>query len=221
MFLERLVLFDLDNTLLTCDSDYEWARFLVEKGVIDEEAHAARNEILFEHYRAGTLDINEFLEFHLKPLAAHPRSQLDAWHAEFMHERILPGIAKGTWDLLEKHADDMRVIITATNNFVTAPIASYLGVEHLIATEAEQIGGEFTGRVVGTPSFREGKVTRLEKWLEERDCSWGSVAECWFYSDSLNDLPLLSRVHKPVAVDPDDTLKQHAETAGWQIISLR
>ncbi|MBI1175024.1 MAG: HAD-IB family hydrolase [Sideroxydans sp.] len=221
MCFERLALFDLDHTLLTSDSDYEWARFLVDKGVIDREAHEARNEIFFEHYRAGTLDIREFLNFQLKPLASHSRAQLDAWHAEFMHEKILPVIAKGAWDLLEKHADDLRVIITATNDFVTAPIARYFGIEHLIATEAEQVDGEFTGRVVGTPSFREGKVARLEQWLKKRGCSWDSVAESWFYSDSLNDLPLLSRVHRPIAVDPDDTLKRHAETAGWQIISLR
>ena len=130
-------------------------------------------------------------------------------------------IAKGTWDLLAKHAGDLRVIITATNSFVTAPIARHLGIEHLIATEPEQADGEFTGRVHGTPSFREGKVERLEAWLAERGGSLGSVAECWFYSDSLNDLPLLSRVSRPVAVDPDPTLKQHAESAGWEVISLR
>ena len=221
MFLERLALFDLDNTLLTSDSDYEWAQFLVGKGVLDRNVYEARNEAFYEHYKAGTLDIHEFLDFQLKPLADHPRAQLDAWHAEFMQKRILPMIARGTWDLLAKHAGDVRVIITATNSFVTAPIARHLGIGHLIATEPEQLDGEFTGRVEGTPSFREGKVARLEQWLAGRGASWDAVGECWFYSDSLNDLPLLSRVQRPVAVDPDPTLKQHAEAAGWQIISLR
>jgi HAD superfamily hydrolase (TIGR01490 family) len=221
VFLERLALFDLDNTLLTSDSDYEWAQFLVGKGVLDREVYAARNEAFYAHYKAGTLDIHEFLDFQLKPLADHPRAQLDAWHAEFMEEKILPMIARGTWDLLEKHAGDLRVIITATNSFVTAPIARHFGIEHLIATEPEQADGEFTGRVQGTPSFREGKIARLEQWLADRGGSLDAVAECWFYSDSLNDLPLLSRVHKPVAVDPDPTLKQHAEAAGWPIVSLR
>ncbi|HEX8979472.1 MAG TPA: HAD family hydrolase [Parasulfuritortus sp.] len=216
-----MALFDLDNTLLTSDSDYEWAQFLVGKGVLDREMYAARNEAFYEHYKAGTLDISEFLDFQLRPLAEHPRAQLDAWHAEFMQEKILPMIARGTWDLLARHAGDLRVIVTATNSFVTAPIARHLGIEHLIATEPEQAGGEFTGRVQGMPSFREGKIARLEQWLAERGGSWDAVAECWFYSDSLNDLPLLSRVHKPVAVDPDPTLKQHAEAAGWPIISLR
>jgi HAD superfamily hydrolase (TIGR01490 family) len=221
VFLERLALFDLDNTLLTGDSDFEWARFLIGKGVLDRDVHAARNDAFYEQYKAGTLDIHEFLDFQLRPLTCHPRAQLDAWHAEFMKEKVLPMIARGTPALLDRHAGDVRVIITATNSFVTAPIARYLGIEHLIATEPEQVAGEFTGRVLGLPSFQGGKVERLEQWLAAQGASWESVAECWFYSDSLNDLPLLSRVHWPVAVDPDVTLKRHAENAGWQIISLR
>lgn len=217
----RLALFDLDNTLLAGDSDFEWAQFLIDKGVLDREVYAARNEAFYRQYKAGTLDIHEFLDFQLKPLSRHPRRQLEAWHAEFMRERILPMVAPGAPALLARHADATRIIITATNRFVTAPIARHLGVEHLIATEPEENGGEFTGRVSGTPSFREGKVSRLEEWLNARGMTWSDVAESWFYSDSLNDLPLLERVTHPVAVDPDDTLRAHALARGWPVISLR
>ncbi len=217
----RLALFDLDNTLLAGDSDFEWAQFLIEKGVLDREVYAARNQAFYDQYKAGTLDIHAFLDFQLKPLSRHPRAQLDAWHAEFMRGRILPMIAPGTPALLARHASDVRVIVTATNSFVTTPIARHLGVEHLIATEPEERGGEFTGRVVGTPSFREGKVERLQAWLAQRGLTWSDVGESWFYSDSLNDLPLLERVTHPVAVDPDDTLHAHALARGWPVISLR
>lgn len=217
----RLALFDLDNTLLAGDSDFEWAQFLIEKGVLDREVYEARNQAFYDQYKAGTLDIHEFLDFQLKPLARHPRAQLDAWHDEYMRNRIIPMVAAGTPRLLDKHAGDVRVIITATNSFVTAPIARHLGVDHLIATEPEQVDGAFTGRVSGLPSFKDGKVIRLEQWLAAQGESWASVTESWFYSDSLNDLPLLSRVRHPVAVDPDDTLRAHAEAHGWPVISLR
>lgn len=217
----RLALFDLDNTLLAGDSDFEWAQFLIEKGVLDREVYEARNQSFYEQYKAGTLDIHEFLDFQLQPLSRHPRRQLEAWHAEFMRDRILPMIAPGAPALLARHTDATRIIITATNRFVTAPIARYLGVEHLIATEPEEKGGEFTGRVLGTPSFREGKVQRLEQWLSARGLGWDDVAESWFYSDSFNDLPLLERVTHPVAVDPDTTLLAYAQARGWPVISLR
>jgi HAD superfamily hydrolase (TIGR01490 family) len=217
----RLALFDLDNTLLAGDSDFEWAQFLIEKGVLDREIYEARNQVFYDQYKAGTLDILEFLDFQLKPLSRHPRVQLDAWHAEFMQAKVLPMIASGTPALLERHAGEVRVIVTATNSFVTAPIARHLGVEHLIATEPEHRDGEFTGRVTGTPSFKEGKVARLDTWLAARGESWAGVEASWFYSDSLNDLPLLARVQYPVAVDPDPTLKVHAERSGWPVISLR
>jgi HAD superfamily hydrolase (TIGR01490 family) len=217
----RLALFDLDNTLLAGDSDFEWAQFLIARGVLDRELYEARNADFYAQYKAGTLDIHEFLDFQLKPLARHSRAQLDAWHAEFMAEKILPMVAKGTPALLERHADALRVIITATNHFVTAPIARHLGVEHLIATDPEAVNGEFTGRVQGLPAFREGKVARLDQWLTERGARWADVETSWFYSDSLNDLPLLEHVHQPVAVDPDPTLRAHAEAAGWPVISLR
>lgn len=219
----KLALFDLDNTLLAGDSDFEWAQFLIEQRVLDREVYEARNVEFYEQYKAGTLDIHEFLDFQLKPLSRHPRSQLDAWHSEFMEKRILPRIAPGARELISRHllGDDLCIIITATNRFVTAPIARALGISNLIATEPEHKGGEFTGQVSGVPCFREGKITRLESWLDEHNLTWLSFLESWFYSDSLNDLPLLKKVTHPVAVDPDATLKGYAEKNAWPIISLR
>jgi len=217
----RLALFDLDNTLLAGDSDFEWAQFLIAQGVLDREVYEARNQQFFEQYKAGTLDIHEFLDFQLKPLSRHPRKQLEDWHREFMRLHIHPIITQKARDLVKSHCHDARVIVTATNSFVTYPIAREFGIEHLIATEPEEVSGEFTGRVLGVPSFREGKVTRLEAWLSERGLAWSSFEQTWFYSDSLNDIPLLSKVTDPVAVDPDETLKETALEKGWSIISLR
>jgi HAD superfamily hydrolase (TIGR01490 family) len=154
-------------------------------------------------------------------LSRHSRKVLDEWHREYMRTRILPIITQKARDLVASHRDDARVIVTATNRFVTAPIARELGIEHLVATEPEQENGEFTGRVLGEPCFREGKVVRVEAWLAEHGLHWRSFKETWFYSDSLNDLPLLAQVTNPVAVDPDETLKETALEKGWMIISLR
>ena len=216
----RLALFDLDNTLLAGDSDFEWAQFLIEQGVLDREVYEARNQEFYDQYRAGTLDIHEFLDFQLKPLSRHPRTQLDAWHREFMKRKVRPLMREKARELVARHREDLRVIITATNSFVTLPIAREFGIANLIATEPEQRNGEFSGGVVGIPCFREGKVARLEQWLTGQDRSLASFSESWFYSDSLNDLPLLERVSHPVAVDPDDTLRRHASGRGWPIISL-
>jgi len=219
----KLALFDLDNTLLAGDSDFEWAQFLIEKRVLDREVYEARNMEFYEQYKAGTLDIHEFLDFQLKPLSRHSRSQLDAWHSEFMKNRIAPLIAPGAGELIKRHmlAQDLCVIITATNSFVTRPIAQALGINSLIATEPEQRNGEFTGKVSGVPCFREGKIARLESWLDEHNLTWLSFLESWFYSDSLNDIPLLKKVTHPGAVDPDATLKGYAEKNAWAVISLR
>jgi HAD superfamily hydrolase (TIGR01490 family) len=216
-------LFDLDNTLLGGDSDFEWAQFLIGEGVLDREVYAARNQAFYDQYKAGTLDIHEFLDFQLKPLARHPRALLDQWRARFMTEKIQPLVLPKARALVESHrqAGHVPVIITATNRFVTAPIAREFGVPHLIATEPEERDGAFTGRVHGTPSFREGKVERLAQWLAAQGKGWSDVEESWFYSDSLNDLPLLAQVTHPVAVDPDATLRAHAEANGWPVISLR
>lgn len=219
----RLALFDLDNTLLSGDSDFEWSQFLIEQGVLDRELFEAKNLKFYEQYKAGVLDIHEFLDFQLKPLSRHAHKVLDAWHEEFMRIKVRPMMGAAARALVAKHlaAEDICLIITATNSFVTAPIAREFGVPHLIGTDPEQVNGEFTGNVAGIPSFREGKVTRLENWMAERGWDWSSFSDTTFYSDSLNDLPLLSRVKHPVAVDPDATLREHAQRHGWEIISLR
>ena len=216
----RLVLFDLDNTLLTGDSDFEWAQFLIEQGVLDREAYEARNQAFFDQYQAGTLDIHEFLDFQLKPLSRHPRAQLDVWHRQFMDIKIRPMIRPQARALIERHRGDLCAVITATNSFVTSPIAREFGVAHLIATEPEQRGGEFTGRVSGIPCFKEGKVKRLEAWLAGQGKTIAAFDESWFYSDSHNDLPLLERVTHPVAAHPDEKLRAHAAARGWKIVSL-
>jgi HAD superfamily hydrolase (TIGR01490 family) len=216
----RLVLFDLDNTLLAGDSDFEWAQFLIEQKVLDREVYEARNHRFYEQYKAGTLDIHEFLDFQLKPLSRHPRAQLEGWHRDFMERKIRPLVRDKARALVGQHRGDLCAVITATNSFVTAPIAREFGVAHLIATEPEHRNGEFTGGVDGVPCFREGKVTRLDAWLAGRGETLGSFSESWFYSDSLNDLPLLERVSHPVAVDPDPTLKTHASRKAWRIMSL-
>lgn len=219
----NLALFDLDNTLIAGDSDFQWAQFLIEKKALDRELHETKNIEFYEQYKDGTLDIYEFLDFQLKPLARHSRLQLETWRTEFVQKKIVPIIAPGARALIERHQldGDLCIIITATNSFVTAPIAQLLGIEHLIATEPEQKKGEFTGKVSGIPSFREGKIDRLEQWLDAHNLTWLSFLRSWFYSDSLNDLPLLGKVTHPVAVDPDATLKNHAEQNNWSIISLR
>lgn len=219
----NLALFDLDNTLLSGDSDFEWSQFLIEQGVLERELFEAKNLAFYEQYKAGTLDIHEFLDFQLKPLSRHARKVLDAWHEEFMLRKVRPMMGKKGRELVRRHqqSGDICVIVTATNSFVTAPIAREYGVAHLIATEPEVNDGEFTGNVAGEPSFREGKVLRMESWLAQHGWNWGSFEESWFYSDSLNDLPLLDKVRYPVAVDPDDTLRKHAQKQGWTIISLR
>jgi len=219
----NLALFDLDNTLLNGDSDFEWSQFLIRIGVLDRELFEAKNLAFYEQYKAGTLDIYKFLDFQLKPLSRHARKTLDEWHRQFMRESVLPMITPQSRELVQRHraAGDVCVIITATNSFVTAPIAREFGVEHLIATEPEHRDGEFTGGVADVPCFREGKITRLVNWLAERGWTLGSFVDSTFYSDSLNDLPLLCKVKHPVAANPDETLRTHAEQHGWRIISLR
>ncbi len=219
----KLALFDLDNTLLNGDSDFEWAQFLIGKGVLDREVHEATNIAFFEQYKAGTLDIHAFLDFQLAPLARHPRAELDAWHREFLAARIRPLISPAARALVRQHAaaGDLLAIVTATNSFVTGPIACEFGIPHLIATIPAQDNGRFTGQPRGTPSFREGKIVRVDAWLESLGLWLGSFEQSWFYSDSHNDLPLLEKVTHPVAVDADQTLAQVAAERDWLRISLR
>ena len=216
----KLALFDLDNTLLDGDSDYAWAQFLIEEGVLHAGDYNAKNDYFYERYKDGTLDIHEFLDFQLAPLAKRPRAQLDAWHNEFMRRKIRPMILPKAPQLIAKHADALTAIVTATNRFITRPIADELGIEHLIATDIEEVNGNFTGKPRGTPCFREGKIERVHEWLAARGRSLGDF-ESWFYSDSLNDVPLLENVDHPVAVDPDPTLLAHARARGWAVISLK
>ena len=216
----QLALFDLDNTLLTGDSDYEWTLYLIDKGVLDRDSFEARNTVFFEQYQAGTLNIDEFLEFQLQPLSRHPRKTLDAWHSGFMETRIRPMMSDKARALVNRHRDngDLCALVTATNSFVTGPIAREFGIPHLVATVAAQENGNFTGKPRGTPAFREGKIARVDAWLESMGLWRGSFDECWFYSDSKNDLPLLEAVSHPVAVNPDPALRAHAEREGWRII---
>ena len=215
-----LALFDLDNTLLAGDSDYLWGMFLVGLGVVDREHYERENERFYREYREGRLDIQEFLHFSLRILSEHPLPQLAAWRQEFLTRCIDPIILPAGRALIDRHRErgDTLLIITATNAFVTAPIAARLGVPHLLASEPELHEGRYTGRLSGVPCFQAGKVTRLEAWLQAQG---ETLRDSTFYSDSHNDLPLLERVDHPVAVDPDATLRDHATARGWPVISLR
>ena len=218
----HIALFDLDHTLLPVDSDYEWAAFLIDLGIVDATAHKQKNDLFYEQYKAGTLDIFEFLRFQLKPLSQHDKTQLDAWLMQFMQTRIAPQIKPRAKALVEHHLarQDLCILITATNEFVTAPIARAFGIEHLIAVQLESKDGRYTGAPSGTPSFREGKITRLTAFLEDRGLALNQFASSTFYSDSQNDLPLLERVTHPVAVNPDPTLRAKATAAGWPVLEL-
>ncbi|HDZ56457.1 MAG TPA: HAD family hydrolase [Pseudomonas xinjiangensis] len=215
-----LAIFDLDNTLLGGDSDHAWGEFIVAQNIVDAAEYQARNDEFFNDYLSGKLDIQVYLNFCLQLLGEHPEEQLDAWHLQFMADKIDSIILPRALELIEKHrhAGDTLMIITATNRFVTGPIAAKLGIDILLATECERADGRYTGRTTDVACFREGKVTRLQRWLEEND---RSLEGAYFYSDSHNDLPLLGMVDHPVAVDPDDTLRAHAQEQGWPVISLR
>lgn len=215
-----LAIFDLDNTLIGDDSDNLWGEFVCRQGIVDSDDFRARNNQFYEDYKAGDLDIDAYLRFALSPLVGVDEAQRNAWHAEFMRQMIEPIMLPAAADLVEKHRSlgHTLLIITATNRFVTEPIAHRLGIDNLIACEGEIIDGAYTGEPAGVPSFAAGKVTRLEAWLAKHG---GSMTGAWFYSDSHNDLPLLEIVDNPVAVDPDDTLRARAVDMGWPVISLR
>ena len=216
----RLALFDLDNTLLGGDSDHAWGDYLCERGILDPIAYKNRNDAFYQDYLAGKLDQGAYLEFTLEILARTEMAQLDEWHRDFMRDCVEPIILPQALALLQKHRDagDKLVIITATNRFITGPIAQRLGVETLLATECEMVDGRYSGRSIDVPCVREGKVTRLNRWLEENGLN---LDDSYFYSDSINDLPLLEQVANPVAVNPDPTLRAEAEKRGWPVISLR
>ncbi len=215
-----LALFDLDNTLLTDDSDFLWGCFLVDKGLVDKLTYDEANQRFYDEYKLGTLDIFEFLAFSLKPLTRFSIQQLSELHKEFMQKLITPVMTKKGIAQIQQHQNkgDVTVIITATNSFVTGPIAQAFQVDDLIATEPEIIDGKYTGNVAGTPCFQQGKVTRLNQWLEKTS---HDLKNSTFYSDSHNDLALLECVTRPVAVDPDDELKATALERNWEIRSFR
>jgi len=215
-----LAIFDLDNTLLRGDSDHAWGQFLIENHVVDGPEYEHENERYYAQYQAGTLDIMEFLAFALRPLSLHDRATLDSWHRQYMKTKVLPMITPEARTLVEEHRlrGDTLLIITATNRFVTGPIAREFNIPYLIATEPEERDGRFTGKVVGTPCYREGKVVCLKNWMAEHN---QSLKDGWFYSDSHNDLPLLQLAPHPVAVNPDAVLLHEAQARGWPVIYLR
>jgi HAD superfamily hydrolase (TIGR01490 family) len=215
-----LAIFDLDNTLIGDDSDYLWGQFLVERGIVDKGEYEQANAAFYAQYRAGTLNIAEFLHFALRPLAAHEPERLYRWREAFIEEKIRPVLLPAARELLDKHRrlEHVIVVITATNRFVTEPIVALYGIEHLVATAPEMRDGRYTGNFIGIPCYQAGKVERLRAWMAE---SGHDLNGSWFYSDSRNDIPLLSLVEHPVAVDPDDVLRRWAETRGCPIISLR
>ena len=212
-----LALFDLDNTLLNGDSDHAWGIYLTEIGIVDKILHEKKQDEFYLQYQNGILDIDEFLSFQLQVLSQFPLEQLFEWRADFIETIIKPMIQSGKPELLQTHRDnnDQLVIITATNDFITRPIADLLGVEILIATQAELLNNKYTGEVTGTPCFQIGKVTRLTQWLTTQE---EQLEGSYFYSDSINDLPLLEIVDNPVVVTPDDKLRAHAQNADWPII---
>ncbi len=216
----NLAIFDLDNTLLADDSDYLWGQFLVDKGIVDAAFYEQKNERFYQEYKQGKLDIYEFLNFSLKPLADNSMQDLYRWRKQFIEEVIRPILLQPAQDLINLHKQqgDIILVITATNKFVTEPIVNLYGVNKLIATTPELIADKFTGKVAGTPCFQDGKVTRLNEWLID---TGNALDNSWFYSDSHNDLPLLQLVAHPVAVNPDERLKQYANKSSWPIISLR
>lgn len=215
-----LALFDLDNTLLADDSDYLWGCFLVDKGLVDQATYETANQRFYAEYKQGTLDIFEFLAFSLKPLTQYSREKLAALHAEFMQQLIRPVMTEKGMKQIRQHRDrgDITVIITATNRFVTGPIAEAFQVDDLIATDPEIVDGRYTGKVAGTPCFQKGKIIRLEQWLENTS---HTLENSCFYSDSHNDISLLELVTTPIAVDPDEQLKAIALERGWEICSFR
>ena len=215
-----IALFDLDNTLLAGDSDYLWGQFLVKNQMVDGPLFEKENLRFYKEYEEGVLDIHAYLTFQLGVLAKYDKSELDRMRGRFLEDMIIPIVAEKSRSILNEHRDkgDTLVIITATNRFVTTPIAKALGVDHLIATDVEIKNGQYTGRPSGTPCFQQGKVTLLKQWLEQNR---QNLTGSWFYSDSHNDLPLLNEVENPVAVDPDRKLAQQAQENGWPIISFR
>lgn len=219
----RLALFDLDHTLLPLDSDYQWAEFLARTGRAgDPDEARRRNQELMDRYTAGELTAEQSAEFMLGLLARHDPADLAVWHEEFMQQVVRPAITPQALELVRQHltAGDLCAVVTATNQFVTAPIVRAFGIPQLLATDAEYVAGRYTGRISGTPCFREGKVSRVNAWLGAQGLSLGDFAATWFYSDSINDVPLLEAVSHPVATNPAPGLRDLAHERGWRTLDL-
>ena len=220
--LKKIALFDLDHTLIPIDSDYEWGEFTIAMGWCDATEFKRRNAEFFEQYRAGVLDIHAYVRFATQAIRAQGATKSIAAHAVFMGSTIEKNIKEAALSLVRAHRDaqDELVIVTATNDFVTRPIAQAFGIDHLLAVQLQRTAsGEWTGEIEGTPSAREGKVTRVAQWLNERGWGWADV-ETTFYTDSMNDLALLEKVNHPVATNPDPRLRELAQTRGWRILDL-
>jgi HAD superfamily hydrolase (TIGR01490 family) len=219
----QLAIFDLDNTLLNGDSDYNWSLFLIQHGVLNADIHKERNEKFFKDYQSGNLDVYAYCEFQFKTLKDNPRDLLDRLRIDYVNKIIKPMVTKEARDLVESHRrkNHKLLIITATNSYITKPIADLFGIEDLIGTDLEELNGEFTGKVSGLPSFQEGKINRLNLWLDEKGLKFKELEKTFFYSDSMNDIPLLEKVSNPVAANPDETLQKKAIKENWPIIHLR
>lgn len=216
----NLALFDLDYTLLNGDSDHAWGQFLADEGIVDRDDYKKKNDEFWTQYKAGTLNVHEYLDFALSMIAGKTPEELKPLHDRYMAEKIEPMVTAAALALVAQHKDDLCAVVTATNSFITSPVAARFGVPNLIACVAEVADGRYTGKPSGVPSFREGKVTRVEQWLASMGKKMSDFERVYFYSDSLNDLPLLSVVSHPIAVNPDVTLREHALTQGWPILSL-
>ncbi len=222
----NLVLFDLDHTLIPTDSDYEWGCFAARLGLVDTAHFTRESERFYADYLAGQLDIYAYLRSTLAPLARYPRAQLAAWRTQFMQEVITPALLPAAFELVQRHqiAGDVCCMVTATNSFITAPIAHAFGIDYLIAPEPATVNNDptadYTGEIDGVPSYREGKIIRTEAWLQSLDKNWASFKQSYFYSDSHNDIPLLEKVSIPIATNPDDKLRAHAQSKGWRILEL-
>jgi HAD superfamily hydrolase (TIGR01490 family) len=214
-----LAIFDLDHTLINGDSDHLWGEYMIENGIVDEQAYRQRNDLFYLDYQRGTLDNDQYLAFALEPLTHYTIEELHAWRADYVEKWIKPLVAPGTAGLLDEHRakDHELMIISATNFFVSEPIGQMLGVSTVLATEPEIIDERYTGRFLGTPTYQHGKVTVLKEWVVNNG---HELAGAYFYSDSLNDLALLEQVDNPITVNPDDDLKAIAEARNWKIIDL-
>ncbi len=221
----RLAIFDLDNTLIAGDSDHAWGEFMVAEGMVDPQVYKEANDQFYADYERGELDLEAYLNFSLEPLTRYSLEQLSKLHDKFLQQVVEPMMLPKAKALLQQHRDqgDYLLIITSTNGFITKPIGEALGVDDILATDAEIIDDCYTGKMTGIPCFQAGKITRLQQWLDTAEAQGfhGNMEDCYFYSDSLNDLPLMLEVTNPVAVDPDEALRAHADKAGWPIISLR